>query len=119
MADKEPPTTLRFPDDEACRCLRAGELEQFRRLTAGRPTVDFSNSDLRGVDLRHVDFARVVIRGCYLRDADLRGLDLRPVDLEGASIFHARVSGTYFPPTLSADEIRLSVECGTRLRMGK
>jgi uncharacterized protein YjbI with pentapeptide repeats len=46
----------------------------------------------------------------------LRGLDLRACSLEGASLAHAQISGTYFPPELSADEILMSVNFGTRLR---
>lgn len=106
----------RFPDDEAYRCLRAGEIEKYHELAVARPEVDFSNSDLRGVDLRQIDADRLILRGAYLRDADLRGLDLRQVDLEGCSLYHAKISGVYFPQGFSADEIRLSVDFGTRLR---
>jgi uncharacterized protein YjbI with pentapeptide repeats len=52
----------------------------------------------------------------YLRHADLRGLDLTHTNLEGASINSAKISGTYFPTTLSAEEITLSLIHGTRLR---
>ena len=41
------------------------------------------------------------------------------MDLEGCSIFHAKVSGTYFPENLSAAELRMSLEMGTRLRITK
>lgn len=109
---------LRFPDDEAYRCLRAGAIDDFHRQIAKRPTVDFSGTDLRSVDLRRVNMSKLVIRGSYLRDADLRGLDLREIDLEGISLFHAKVSGVYFPANYSADEIRMSLEYGTRLRPG-
>ena len=34
----------------------------------------------------------------------------------GASLLDAKLSGTYFPAALSAQEIRLSLETGTRLR---
>ncbi|HHM8029560.1 TPA: hypothetical protein ACRNPQ_004137, partial [Pseudomonas aeruginosa] len=36
--------------------------------------------------------------------------------LEGASLAHAQISGTYFPLRLAPDEIRMSVNFGTRLR---
>ena len=112
-------SSLKFPDDEAYRCLRSGEIETYQRLVADRPKVDFTDADLRGVDLRRVDAKKLVLRGTYLRDADLRGLDLRGMDLEGCSIFHAKVSGTYFPENLSAAELRMSLEMGTRLRITK
>jgi hypothetical protein len=38
------------------------------------------------------------------------------IELEGASINSAKISGTYFPPSLSAEEITLSLVHGTRLR---
>ena len=47
---------------------------------------------------------------------NLRGADLREANLEGASIAHAQISGAYFPAQLSADEILLSMQFGTRMR---
>jgi uncharacterized protein YjbI with pentapeptide repeats len=49
----------------------------------------------------------------------LRGVDLRQALLEGASLGSAKISGSYFPNQFSAEEIRLSVEYGTRLRAAK
>jgi uncharacterized protein YjbI with pentapeptide repeats len=46
----------------------------------------------------------------------LRGIDFRKASLEGASLAHAQISGAYFPPELSADEILMSMNFGTRLR---
>ena len=106
----------RFPDDAAFRCLRTGDFEGFQKQSVGRAEIDFSDSDLRGVDLRGIDLAKVVLRGCYLRDADLRGLDLRHLDLEGCSLYHAKISGAFFPANLSAAEITASVQYGTRVR---
>jgi uncharacterized protein YjbI with pentapeptide repeats len=51
-----------------------------------------------------------------LRLADLRGLNMSACCLEGASIHGAKISGVYFPPDLSPEEIRLSLEFGTRMR---
>ncbi len=109
----------RFLEDEAYRSLRSGDIETFHREIAERDSVDFSNVDFRGADLRGADLQKVNLRGAYLRDADLKGLDLRNVDLEGCSLLHAKVGGTYFPSDLSADEIRLSLDHGTRLRYRK
>jgi hypothetical protein len=36
--------------------------------------------------------------------------------MEGVSLRGARISGVMFPAELGADEIRLSVEFGTRMR---
>ena len=87
------------------------------RLSANGRKFDFSDTDLRGTDFRTVDLANVVLTGAYLRDADLRGLDLRHLDLEGCSIHNAKIGGTYFPDNLSAAEISMSVQYGTRLRV--
>lgn len=52
----------------------------------------------------------------YFRSADLRGLDLRTACIEGASLAHAQISGACFPVEMTADEILMSVNFGTRLR---
>jgi uncharacterized protein YjbI with pentapeptide repeats len=106
----------KFLDDPAFRCLRTGDLDGFRKQLADRPSVDLSESDLRGVDLRGLDLAKVQLRGTYLRDADLRGLDLQHVDMEGCSLYHAKISGAYFPTNVSAAEISMSVQYGTLMR---
>ena len=54
--------------------------------------------------------------GCYFRQADLRGIDFRKAKLEGASINGARISGAYFPAELAPEELRLSLNYGTRMR---
>ena len=54
--------------------------------------------------------------GCYFRQADIRGLDLSQCNLRGASIHGTRISGTLFPKELSAQEILLSHQQGTRMR---
>jgi uncharacterized protein YjbI with pentapeptide repeats len=109
----------RLLDDEAFHCLRSEDLDGFHEHIAGRQEVDFSNCELKGTDFRGADLSKVILRGSHLRDADLRGADLRHMDLEGCSLNHAKISGTYFPVNLSAAEIRMSVEFGTRLRTGK
>ena len=107
----------RFPKEQvAFACLRAGDLDGFHHAIQGQRAIDLTDADLRGVDLRNADLSNVVLRGAYLRDADLRGLDLRHLDLEGCSILHAKISGTFFPASIPAEEIRLSQEQGTRLR---
>ena len=109
----------RFINDDAFRCLRMGDQQAFAGMTARRESIDFSEADFRGVDLRNMDLSKVVLRGSYLKDADLRGVDLRNHDLEGCSLHNAKVGGTYFPTALSAAEIQMSMQFGTRLRMGR
>ena len=106
----------KFLQDPAFRLLRVGEVEAFHKNIEGRDTVDFSGTDLRGTDFRKVDLSRVILRDAYLRDADFRGCDLRHLDLEGASLQNAKISGAYLPANLSAEELRMSLRHGTRLR---
>ena len=79
--------------------------------------VDFSDCNLRGFDLSEMSLKKVTLRGAYLHSADLRGVDLSLHNPEGCSLHKAKISGTLFPPNISAEEIRLSVEYGTRLRL--
>jgi uncharacterized protein YjbI with pentapeptide repeats len=79
-------------------------------------SVDMATGDFRGLDLRELNAADIDFTDAYFRSADLRGVDLRTSSLEGASIAHAQISGAYFPAELSADEILMSVNFGTRLR---
>ncbi|MCY1377940.1 Pentapeptide repeats (8 copies) [compost metagenome] len=72
--------------------------------------------DFRGLDLRELNADGVDFSDAYFRSADLRGIDFRNANLEGASLAHAQISGTYFPVELSADEILMSMNFGTRLR---
>lgn len=93
--------------------------EDIQGFNASRPTdqpVDLTGGDFRGLDLRLLDASRINFSNAYFRGCDLRGLDLRTCNLEGASLAHAQISGTYFPSSLSADEILMSVNFGTRLR---
>ncbi|WP_175652461.1 pentapeptide repeat-containing protein [Pseudomonas sp. Marseille-P9899] len=88
----------------------------FNREKPKGVSIDFRDGDFRGLDLRNLDTTGIDFSGAYFRAADLRGLDLRDVPMEGASIAHAQISGSWFPPELSADEILMSVQYGTRLR---
>jgi uncharacterized protein YjbI with pentapeptide repeats len=96
--------------------LKEGRVDEFNRRRAAGETCNLCNADLRGTDLRGLDARDLDMGNTYLRHADLRGIDLTQTNLEGASINSAKISGTYFPSTLSAEEITLSLVHGTRLR---
>jgi uncharacterized protein YjbI with pentapeptide repeats len=66
------------------------------------------------MNARGLDFS-----SAYFRNCDLSGIDFRETNLEGASLLDAKVSGVYFPDELSPEEIRLSLDHGTRLRYNK
>ncbi len=106
-------------DDPAYKALRDGDRDAFTEFIANREKIDFSGCDLGGVDLRKVDISGVELRGARLKGADLRGLDLSDHNLDGVSINNARISGTLFPRDISADEIRMSLQEGTRIRHGE
>ena len=97
-----------------------GVARRGRRGDCGRDRpaqpLDLSNVNLRGADLRRANLRKADLRNAYCHSADLRGVDLSEAKLEGASFHMARVSGAYFPPNVPADEIRLSLEIGTRIR---
>ena len=106
-----------FLDSPAFKSLRLGDFEAYNRHAAGQKVLDFSDTDLRGVDFRGVaDIKKLHVRGSYMRDADLRGIDLRTWDMEGCSLYHAKISGAYFPTNLSPQEISNSIQLGTRMR---
>ena len=75
---------------------------------------DYRGRDLRKMNARGLDFS-----SAYFRNCDLSGIDFRETNLEGASLLDAKVSGVYFPDDLSPEEIRLSLDHGTRLRYNK
>ena len=99
-----------------CELLRDEKVEAFNREVAGGVVLDLANANLRMVNLRGAHLRNADLRGAYLRNADLRGVDLSCANLDGASLYQARVSGALFPPDLPAEEIRLSLDHGTRVR---
>ena len=96
--------------------LRNDDVAGFNQEKSQSDTIDLVGGDFRGLDLRNLDTAGIDFRNAYFRSADLRGLDLSNTPMEGASIAHAQISGVLFPRELSADEILMSVNFGTRLR---
>ncbi len=100
--------------------LRDENIAEFnQRKARGELTPDMlRGGDFRGLDLRGLDTEGLDLRDAYFRGTDLRGLDFRNTQLEGASFCQAHVSGCYFPPDISAAELRLSLDIGTRVRCG-
>jgi uncharacterized protein YjbI with pentapeptide repeats len=96
--------------------LRKDDVEGFNLQKPRTGTIDLAGGDFRGLDLRDLDTTGIDFTDAYFRSADLRGLDLRNIPMEGASIAHAQISGAFFPAELSADEILMSVNFGTRMR---
>lgn len=103
-------------DDPMYRLLRDGKIKEFNERKAKGDTCDLSGADFRSVDLTGIDAAGLDFSNCYFRMCNLRGIDFTDANLQGASIHGAQISGVYFPAALSAEEITLSLEHGTRMR---
>lgn len=103
-------------DTPLYRLLHNDDVAGFNAQRPQDAGIDLSGGDFRGLDLRTLDAGGIDFRDAYFRGADLRGVDFRATQLEGASIAHAQISGAYFPAELSADEILMSMNFGTRLR---
>ena len=99
--------------------IRNEQSERFNTAVAELPgPVDLENCNLSNQNLRKFNLRTANLRNAYLKMADLRGVDLSEACLEGASINRAHISGVFFPRNLDAQEIRLSLEHGTRMRTG-
>ena len=93
--------------------------EAFNKAVAGGQVADFSNQNLSDLDLTGFNLKNANLSGAYLRGANLGGQDLSGANLHGASLKQAKISGCLFPPDLSAEEIRLSLDTGIRMRQIK
>jgi uncharacterized protein YjbI with pentapeptide repeats len=90
--------------------------DKFNEMVAEGKIPHLHNQNLADADLRGFSLTNMDLSGSYMRGADLSGLDLRGATLSGVSLKKAKVSGCYFPLDLPAEEIRLSLEYGTRIR---
>jgi len=116
---RSPMTSPKANTDPLYRLLRDEEVAAFNKKRAAGTSYDFRGCSFRGSDLRGIDASGLDLRDAYFRDADLRGVDLRQALLEGASLGSAKISGAFFPDDIAPEEIRLSVDFGTRLRLVK
>jgi|ERR1043166_825622 uncharacterized protein YjbI with pentapeptide repeats len=105
--------------DPMYQLLRDGNVKEFNRRKSAGERCDLSNCDLRNLDLRGFDAEGLDLSNSYFLNSDLRGVDFSAARLAGASLNGAKISGAYFPPELTAEEIELSVERGTRMRYQK
>lgn len=107
------------PNDPLYQMLLDENMKAFNEARKSGKTVDLQGALFRGIDLRNMNADGLNMQDAYFRGADLRGVDLRNTNMEGASICEAKISGCYFPKELTADEIRLSNDKGTRLRYSR
>ena len=106
-------------DDPLYQLLRNENIKGFNEQRDKINADNLKSGDYRGRDLREMDAKGLDFSNSYFRNTDLRGIDFRNTNLEGASLIDAKVSGTYFPEQLSPEEIRLSLDTGTRLRYNR
>ena len=105
--------------DPLYQLLRSEDIKGFNEQRDTLDSSELRSGDYRGRDLRNMNARGLDFSNSYFRNADLSGLDFRETNLEGASLLDAKLSGTYFPEAISADEIRLSLDTGTRLRYNR
>lgn len=98
--------------------LRAEKVAEFNQRKAKGEIKEgqLRGGDFRGLDLRELDADGLDLRDAYFRGTDLRGIDFRNCQLEGASFCQAHISGCFFPPQITAEELRLSLDIGIRVR---
>jgi uncharacterized protein YjbI with pentapeptide repeats len=104
-------------NDPMYQLLREGKVDEFNSKKQAGEYCNFKSCDFRSLDLKGIDAVGLDFRGAYFRLTDLRGIDFRGSLLDGASINGAKISGTYFPLEIPAQEILLSLEHGTRIRV--
>jgi uncharacterized protein YjbI with pentapeptide repeats len=90
--------------------------DKFNALAAEGKIPDIRNQNLSNLDLRGFNLSHADLTGTYMRGVNLAGQDLSNAILTGASIHEANISGCFFPKDIPAEEIRLSMEQGTRIR---
>ncbi len=107
--------TPRLSDEEMYQLLRDGKIDEFNAQKAEGKECDLRGVNLRGLDLRGMDVEGIDFSNCYFRGTDLRGLNMGTCRMEGSSIRNAKVSGTLFPKEFGPEEIKLSLDHGTRM----
>lgn len=108
--------TPNISQDPMYQLLRNDNVPAFNKAREEGKTCDLRGCDLRGLDLRNIDLKGMDLTDAYFRGSDLRGIDFRGCRMDGVSLADAKISGCFFPSSLPAQEILLSVSHGIRLR---
>jgi len=107
----------KFKEGALVLLLRDGRIEEFNHAVGQEDHLDLAGANLRGVDLRSANLRKADLHNAYCHTTDFRGVDLSQANIEGASFHRARISGAYFPSNVSAEELKMSVDLGTRIRL--
>ena len=113
MSDKEIKPVIKA--DPLYQMLRQEDVDSFNASRDSLDTTELTGGDYRGRDLRKMNARGLDFSNAYFRNCDLSGIDFRETNLEGASLMEPKCRGC-ISEALSADEIRLSLDHGTRLR---
>lgn len=109
-------STPAISQDPMYQLLRTEDIKAFNQQRDGADLSHLKGGDYRGLDLRGLNAEGLDFSGAYFRNTDLRGIDFRQTILDGASCRDAKISGCYFPKGISAAELRMSMDYGTRIR---
>lgn len=95
------------------------DVDTFNKICLTHDHFDLSSHSFLSVDFRKFDLSKALFNfdNCYFKSSDLRGQTLSHSSFSGASMHLARVSGVLFPDNVSAQEIELSINKGTRIRL--
>ena len=104
--------------DPAYQLLLGERIDGFNLKKKNLDLSKLSGKRYQGLDLRNLYAEGLDLSDSHFRNTDLRGIDFRTTNLEGCSFAGAKISGCYFPKNLSAIEITMSVDKGTRVRYG-
>ena len=107
----------KFKEGTLVLLLRDGKIDEFNHASRQEDNLDLAGANLRGADLRNAYLRNADLRNAYCHTTDFRGVDLSQANIEGASFHRARISGAYFPSNVSAEELKMSVDLGTRIRL--
>jgi len=106
-------------DNKLYSLLREHRISEFNNLRdRGEAGNDLRGLSFRGSDLRSLNADGLDFSNCKFKQADLRGINFNNTKLDGASLYGSKISGCLFPKSISPQEILLSVQQGTRLRVG-
>jgi uncharacterized protein YjbI with pentapeptide repeats len=103
-------------DNQLYQLLRDEKIEEFNKRKEQGEAVNLTHCDFRGLDLRGLNAYDIDFTGSYFRQTDLRGINFSKSILRECSVNGAKISGVYFPPELSPEEINMSLTHGTRMR---
>ncbi len=105
-------------DNKGYNLLSDRKIADFNAMRSrGELGNDYHGLAFRGCDLRGLDAEGLDLSGCKFKQADLRGINFSNTKLDGASIYGSKISGCLFPKEIRADEIMMSVQQGTRMRI--